>query len=359
MRFDWYNPSRIYFGVDASQKFSDLFEENGFEMSLVVCGRKSTKSLPLVTALAKKHAVFSEVEPNPSAKTVDAIASALKGKDCCVAVGGGSVMDAAKAAAAIATNGSKAYDYIDGKPFANKPLPCICIPTTAGTSSEISNYSVITDERSNQKRALGGEALYSFAAIEDPSLSYGMPPALAASTGLDAFSHCLESIVNVESNPISENNALKAISIISKRLPESVKGDRKARDDVFLGAMFAGLSFDATGTTSVHKISYAFTLGYGVPHGFACALTLPHLMEENRAKEKSKIEKIEAILGGNVKTKTLELMKSVGAPTTLREIGVKKADLEKIASRLDYSACRHDVLPVTKERVAKLLERIY
>ncbi|MBI5036177.1 iron-containing alcohol dehydrogenase [Candidatus Micrarchaeota archaeon] len=359
MKFSYFNPSRIFYGSDALQKTEELLEENNFSEALVVCGARATKNLPVTMELSKSHACYIDVNPNSPAKQVDEIASAAEGKDCIVAIGGGSVMDAAKAAAALVTNCGKTYDYLDGKEFTKKPLPCICVPTTAGTSSEISRYSVITDERKNQKKALGGEALYSFAAIEDPSLSYGMPPALAASTGLDAFSHCLESIVNVENNPISENNALKAISIISKRLPASVKGDKKARDDVFLGVMFAGLAFDQTGTTAVHKISYAFTLDYGVPHGFACALTLPHIMEENKKSAEEKIKRIESVLGGNVKKKTLELMKSVGAPTSLKEIGVKKEDLAKLASRIDYVECKHDVLPVTRERVARLLERIY
>lgn len=229
--------------------------------------------------------VVDDIEPNPSLQSLERICARI-GKariepQLIVALGGGSVIDSAKFLAA----GHCAYDPVvahleEGTPTANPALPLIAIPTTSGTGSDLTKWATIWDPVRGRKLSLNRDDLYPQAAVVDPRVTASLPWNLTLATGLDALSHALESIWNRNANPVTRGYAVQAARDILAGLPrlQADLGDKDARRLLALGATRAGLAFSNTQTALAHNISYAITLGHGVPHGIACSFCLPEVM---------------------------------------------------------------------------------
>ncbi|MBQ9941601.1 MAG: iron-containing alcohol dehydrogenase, partial [Christensenellaceae bacterium] len=221
------------------------------------------------------------VVPNPLLETADAAAALAREcrADCIIGIGGGSAMDTAKAAAAFAPAGISAAEYAAGRPLPAARLPLILIPTTAGTGSEVTNVSVLTDAKTAKRTSLVGNILYADTAIIDPALSETMPPRVAAASGMDALCHAIESFWNVRSSPVSQALSMEAARRILIHLESAVKGDPDAREEMSIAATIAGIAFNQTRTTVCHAVSYRLTAHYGIDHGLACAATLPGFVQ--------------------------------------------------------------------------------
>jgi len=229
--------------------------------------------------------VIENVHPNPDVAQLAAMYERFwQNADACdtvVALGGGSAIDTAKALIVGTAGGS--FDELlallaSGKPFTpSKIKTLIAIPTTAGTGSEVTPWATIWDAAKQKKYSLHLDCTWPKAAIVDPELMLTLPRSITVSTGLDALSHALESIWNVNANPISDTFAISAIHEIMACLPLLAKElDNKAlRSSMALAAMKAGLAFSNTKTALAHSISYEMTLRHGLPHGIACSFTLP------------------------------------------------------------------------------------
>jgi alcohol dehydrogenase len=227
-----------------------------------------------------------EVEPNPSfnglRKNCATFAQSKSEPQVIIALGGGSVIDTAKVVAGAGGDFALVQNFLEGKAGIETlhKLPIIAIPTTAGTGSEVTCWATAWDTDAKKKYSLAHARFYPEAAIVDPSLTLGVPPGLTMSTALDSLSHALESIWNVNANPVSTNHAVFAAREVMEVLPLLMKdlGNFNLRSRIMRAALFAGLAFSNTKTALAHSLSYYLTLHHGTVHGIACSFCLPAVM---------------------------------------------------------------------------------
>ncbi|MFN7962165.1 MAG: iron-containing alcohol dehydrogenase [Thermoanaerobaculia bacterium] len=234
---------------------------------------------------------FQEVEANPRAETVERIASAVSAfeADGVVGLGGGSVLDAAKAAAMLATNPGRLVDFEGRNRFSRPALPFIAIPTTCGTGSEVTWVSVITVPERRAKVSVKGDGMYPRVALVDAELLASLPGRLVAWTGADALTHALEATTGLVSNPASDALAAEAIELLWRYLPRAARdiaGDGEARRAVATASTLAGLAFGSADVAAVHCLSETLGGLYDLPHGLTNAVLLsPVLASHDKAVE--------------------------------------------------------------------------
>lgn len=246
---------------------------------------------------------FSDVKPNPRDTDCDAAANMIRDKkiDGILAVGGGSSMDTAKAVSILYTNGGTITDYEGAFTVKKTPLPIICIPTTAGTGSEVTFFSVITDIKRKFKMSILDYQIGPKLALLDPDLTASLPAPIAASTGMDALTHAIEAYTCRLANPITDGLALHAIKLISQNLVEAVYGkeNEQARENMLIGSLIAGIAFGNSDVASVHCISEAIGGIYDTPHGVANAIFLPYVFKHNMEANLSRHADVGYAMGVN------------------------------------------------------------
>jgi len=240
----------------------------------------------IATTVGKPAVVVRDVEANPSFKGLKlacrTFGSAIHQPEVIVAFGGGSVIDTAKALAVSLGDFANVQAILQGRSAAGETqaTPIIAVPTTSGTGSEVTCWATIWDTEAGKKYSLNRPDLYPEHAIVDPGTSLGVPRNLTLATGLDALSHALESLWNVNANPVSANHAVVAASELLDTLPKLLDrlDDIQLRARVAQASLFAGLAFSNTKTALAHSLSYYLTLHHGTVHGIACSFTLPAVM---------------------------------------------------------------------------------
>ena len=257
-----------------------------------------------------EYEVFSDVRPNPRDEDCCMTAELAKKINAQVIIGfgGGSSMDQCKATAALVTNGGTCKDW-DGIYLKENKLPVICIPTTAGTGSEVTFVAVITDpERKFKMSVFDPEKLVPNVAIADPELTLTLPPSLTASTGVDALTHAIEAYTCKVSQPITDALALHAIELISKNLKIAVEDGKNlaARENMMIGSVMAGIAFINSNVGAVHAISETIGAWYDTPHGVCNSIFLPYLMEYNLPVAEERLAVIAERMGIDPKGKTRE-----------------------------------------------------
>lgn len=347
-------PTKVIFGVDATKKVPSLCREQGFSRLFVVTGMTSTKKSLHLQALLTDLAslglvtqVFSDVEADPSVETVDSGAARLTafGADALIAFGGGSPMDAAKSMSMVSANGGSIFDYMrGGKTFVKPGLPLICIPTTAGTGSEVTASAVTTDKLSKQKIGIGHDFQLPKYAIIDPVVQASMPSAVTAATGLDALTHAIEAYVALKANPMTDGLALTAIKLIADNLRLACANgeDLVARANMAMASLIAGVAFANAGLGAVHAIAHPVGAQFAVAHGTANGIVLPYVMDYCLMANYPKFREIAIAMGKDVSGLNLrdaaalsveaveELKLDVGIAARLSDIGVPAAALEDI-----------------------------
>ncbi|MCF7927504.1 MAG: iron-containing alcohol dehydrogenase [Spirochaetales bacterium] len=337
--------------------------------------------------------IYSKVTANPKDSEVMAIAALFHDFQAgmVVAVGGGSAIDAAKAAVLTAGLGGEPAlfqdrDQVDSllsKARENKSAsiipPLIAVPTTAGTGSEVTFSSVITDTTRNTKFTIKTPAIAPALAIIDPQLTHTLPPALTAATGMDALTHAIEAYTSQASEPISDACALHAAGLLSRRLPTAVKDgkDSRARSAVMSGSLLAGLAFSHADVGAVHCIAEALGGLYDIPHGAANSVCLPEVMEFNLARGESadlSIADRYAALSAAMSTDESEepknsalsainrvrwLSAEVGLPD-FSSFAVPPEDIPLIAERAASNGSNENNIPVyTKQDYTQILEKLF
>jgi len=290
-------------------------------------------------------------EPEPDEADAAGRTARKEGCDLVVGVGGGSAMDLAKAAAVLAVNDGKARDYL-GVGLVPKPgLPTIMVPTTAGTGSEVTWTAVFTDRRAKTKGGINSPYLYPDLALLDPELTLTLPPEVTATTGLDALCHAIESFTSVKANPMSDMVALEAIGLIAEYLPQAVADGRnlEARENMLLASLLAGLGLANAGVTAVHALSYPLGAVYGVPHGLANALLLPHVMRFNCLGSPDKFALIAEIMGEDVE----DLSPREAARLAAEAVAELMDDL-RLPEGLDFLNIPEDSFPKLAEKALTL-----
>ncbi|MFB4164252.1 iron-containing alcohol dehydrogenase [Alteribacillus sp. JSM 102045] len=347
--YTYYMPTKLEVGADKSKNVGELISPYVKKKVFIITDEGIIKAglLADIFASMEKHAldyeVFDQVEPNPNDELVKRGLSHLEPSegDVLLAVGGGSSIDTAKAIALMATNEGDILDYEGSDKVEKAPLSIISIPTTAGTGSEVTASTVITNSKTFFKAAIVSPYLYPDLAIVDPSLTLNCPPSITASTGMDALTHAIESYVSKQSNPISQALALQAIKMIKENLPKAylVGNDMESRSNMLEASMIAGFAFSQTRLGNVHAISHSFGGIFNIPHGIANATILPFILHYNIPACPEKMKNIAKALGANVTgvsideaaNKVLEevvkLNQLLDIPSNVKELGV---DLDKL-----------------------------
>jgi alcohol dehydrogenase len=281
-----------YLGSGAVAKLPGILGGAGSDAAVVVtdAGLAATPVVDRVTSVLDAAGIpvtlFSGVQPNPTtgdlAAGADAVAATgpARARVVLVAVGGGSPIDAAKGIALAAVNPQRGRDLDYRGQFARRALPIVAVPTTAGTGAETNAFGVVTDPQTRRRFYVGHASSLPAAAILDPDLTTGLPPAVTAASGMDALTHALESYLSVRANPWSDGIALQVIRMIATHLPRAHAdgGDLEARAQMLLAAHMAGVGMATTGLGLCHAIGHAIGGRFGIAHGVALTAVLPQVL---------------------------------------------------------------------------------
>lgn len=327
----------------------------------------------LLRAAGVETVLFEGVEGDPSAETVDCgVAAALDGAcDLVVAAGGGSAIDAGKAVAGIAANGGLAHDYLEGREIVRAPLPCVAVPTTAGTGAEVTKNAVITDRYRGRKQSIRHRLLVPSAAIVDPELTFSLPPAPTAATGMDALAQLVEPYVSKRSTPLTDALALHGMRIAGSCLARAVRdgGDAEARAGMSFAALLSGMALANAGLGAAHALSHPLGVRFGIPHGCGCAILLPRVMEFNLPAAAAKYAHVAAALGEDVRGLAVDdaarravervrrLAAEIGIPAGLSAFGVREGDLAAIAREARGSSLDGNPVEAGETELVGILRR--
>lgn len=345
-------PTRLVFGEGAANEAGRELTGLGARNVLVVSDTGLVRAgivqplCGILEAAGLGHATFTDVEANPSVETVERCLAVYLSQNCdaLLAVGGGSPMDTAKAVGILASNGGSIRDY-EGVGKVQNPLPpFVAVPTTVGTGSEVTFFDVITDVQRQFKMAIASPLLPARVALLDPLLVAGLPPALVASTGMDALTHAIESYTSKLAHAFSEALALHAVELIAHQLRAAVQGDRTARGILLCASSLAGMAFNTTRLGDCHAMAHPLGGVCGLPHGVANAILLPHVMEFNRPYAEARLARLAQALGVATDSLTQSQAASaavdavrclgvdVGIPPRLRDLGVTEQVIPQMAA---------------------------
>jgi alcohol dehydrogenase len=346
-------PTDVHFGFGVARSLPERVKSLGGHKIFLVTdpGVRGAGVLDGVTEALQQASicftVYDRVTADSGSELINAAVDELKTSesDIVVGIGGGSSLDTAKAVAAMATNPGSLLDYLGLHKVRERPLPVIAIPTTAGTGSEVSLWSVFTDDARQLKVAIGGVLMYPAMALCDPELTMNLPASLTASTGMDALAHAIECYTNNACQPISAALALQAIELIGANLRSAALNgrDRQARYAMMLASTMAGMAMNPTRLGLAHAL--AMPLGswdLKIPHSIAIAVTLPVVMQFNYPAAPERFVKVARALGQRVEgLSALEaagraaaavacLAKEIGIPEKLSEFGLSEQRIPEV-----------------------------
>ena len=344
-------PQDIVFGVGSLKRLPELLEKSGSKKMMVVSDRGLEKLgvvqkvLDIVEAEGIETVSFLDILPNPTVDMVNAATKVYKesGATSIVALGGGSPMDVAKAVGVLARYGGSITEY-EGAHLVPGPIePIIAIPTTAGTGSEVTAFSVITDTSRNYKLTVFSYELLPKYALLDPEMIMSVPPMVAASCGIDALIHAWEAYTSLGASPFSDAMAEKAMELIGGNIRRFVANRKDAACAMMSGSMFAGIAFDWARLGDVHAMSHPVSAFFGVQHGVANSILLPVIVEYNALADHGRYEKIynyiseekEPVKDFKPEMLVEEIKKlnaSLGIPKTLSEVGVTEDKIPQMAA---------------------------
>jgi alcohol dehydrogenase len=376
--FDFHTPTRVKFGPGTLGSLGELARELGARRVLLVtdhgleaAGHPQRAQGSLENA-GLEVCVFDEVEENPTSRHVEAGAMFARplGIDLIVSVGGGSAMDCAKGINFLVTNGGQMSDY-KGFGKAKKPmLPSIGVPTTSGTGSEAQSYALIADEQTHLKMACGDRKAAFAIAILDPEVTVSQPAKVTALTGIDALSHALESFVTTKRSPVSQIFAREAWKLLEGNLERVMKdpGDLEARGAMQVGAYLAGSAIENSMLGACHACANPLTAHYGVTHGLAIGIMLPHVLRFNSSSVAGSLydeltEEVGLRNGQPAKaadvlaSRIAELMQLAGLPTRLGACGISDGILPLLAEEANQQwTARFNPRPVGETELLGLYQ---
>lgn len=350
--FSFSIPQDICVGRGSLKNLPDFAKKLGGKHAFIISGPHLNKMG--VVGTCKKNLenagipvdTFTETEGNPSVETVDKAAAKMKacGADFIVALGGGSPMDVAKAVGVIVKYGGSITEYEGADKVPGKIVPLIAIPTTAGTGSEVTAFSVITDHSRDYKLTVFSYELIPAYAILDADLIATAPESIAAACGIDAMVHALEAYISKAASPFSDAMAEKALELIGSSIRQYVadRRNKEAAENMLVGSLFAGIAFSWARLGDVHAMSHPVSAHFDVAHGVANAILLPIIVEYNAPEDQGKYLKIYNYISdsrmeaGLFKPEMLaellkDLNKKLGIPSGLKEVGVTEDKFDAMA----------------------------
>ena len=351
-----------YHGAGAVAEVGKELASRGFKKALVCCGKHIIKSgeinkiLDPMTAEGVAHEIYNDIKPNPTIENVQNGVAAFKAAqaDCIVAVGGGSIMDTAKAIGVIINNPEFAdVRSLEGvAPTKKHAVFTVAVPTTAGTAAEVTINYVITDVEKRRKFVCVDTNDIPEVAVVDPEMMESMPAPLTAATGMDALTHAIEGYITKGAWEMTDMFHLEAIRLISSNLRDAVKNDPDGRKGMALGQYIAGMGFSNVGLGVVHSMAHGLSALYDTPHGVACAIILPTGLEFNAECSGEKyreiaramgVEGVDAMTQDEYRAAAINAVKKlsedVGIPANLKGI-LKEEDVAFLTESAYADACR-------------------
>jgi len=381
-RFEFASAGRIIFGAGVFKELGSTAKNLGHR-ALIVTGRTARHAdfvSAQLTSATLASSVFS-VTGEPDIQTIEkGVAQAkAEGADLIIGVGGGSSIDTAKAIAAIAANDGSLFDYLEvvgrGQPLQKSALPCIAIPTTAGTGSEVTRNAVIASPEHRVKASIRHVSMLPRLALVDPQLTLDMPPLLTACTGMDALTQLLEAFVCSRSNPIADSFCREGLARVARSLKIAFQNGRDlpAREDMSLAALLSGLALANAGLGAVHGLAGPLGGMFDAPHGALCAALLPQVMTINLAAISNRapnhpaarrFEEIARILTGNPRATaadaaawTAETARELSIPT-LSHYGVTTSHFEELTAKASAaSSMKANPILLTATEITEILRR--
>jgi alcohol dehydrogenase class IV len=372
VRFEFATPARILFGPGTLAEVAPAARAMG-SRALLVTGRRPR--------LAGLEGVLFQVPGEP---TVDAVREGVKllraeRCDLVISVGGGSAIDAGKAIASMAANSGEPLDYLEvvgrGQAIQHPSLPFIAVPTTAGSGTEVTRNAVLVATEHKQKASLRSPLMLARLAVIDPELTYDLPPALTAATGLDALTQLIEPLVSVRANAMTDAVCVDGMRRVARSLPRAYANghDADARLDMSLASLFGGLALANAGLGVVHGFAAPIGGAFVAPHGAVCAALLPHVMEANLRALRSRASQAQALLRYREVARILtgrsdaqaedgiewvaRLVRELGIPS-LGAYGIRPEDVSDLtANALQASSTKANPVVLTSDEMAGLLSR--
>ena len=350
--FSYHIPTQIEFGNGAIARLPEFVKALGGSRVLVV-GDPGVQRVGLIdrvqailTGASIFNAVYADVESDPATRSVDegTVHGKANGCDLVVGIGGGSALDTAKAIGLMLVNDGNIKDYVGIGKVPRAGAPVIAVPTTAGTGSELTIWSVLSDKVAKAKISVGSVLNCPAIALLDPELTLSLPPQITAATGMDALTHALESYVNTATQPISEAMSEQAMTLIARSLRKAVAdgSDVQARGDMLLASTIAAMAFNSTRLGLVHAFAMPLGAKFGIPHGLVNAIMLPEVMRFNHLAKPRKFARIAEIFGEKTAGLSVEgaaalsvsaiekLKLDVGITAKLSNFGVTKGRFDEI-----------------------------
>ncbi|SHJ89126.1 alcohol dehydrogenase/alcohol dehydrogenase [Clostridium amylolyticum] len=382
--FQFYLSTAVDFGCGKIKNLRNYIKQYNAKNVIVVTD-KNLQEIgllePIIEELQKcdvLYKIFNKVEPNPEIHIIDEGAAFAKkeSSNMIIAVGGGSSIDTGKGISIMAVNEGSVYDYLDGrgenkKEIKNQPIPLIAIPTTSGTGSEVSMYSVITDENTRIKDSLTSVLIYPKVAIVDPEMTIKLPPRVTAHTGLDVLGHALEAYTSSIQNPLTNVWALEAIKLVFENLPEAVsKNTIQSRENMAFASVMAGSAMSHCGATIPHGLGCPLSGHCNLPHGLTVGILQIPMIEYNKEVLKDKFLDVVKYVNPTIEIsenmaadKLIEMIKDLFVKISVEETLDKKLIDEETIKAMVKDAAIHgctglNIVPLNNENIQGIYNKV-
>jgi alcohol dehydrogenase class IV len=373
---NWSYPTSIRFGAGRISEIADACNTAGISKPLLVTDRGlanlpiTQDTLALLDDAGLGCALFADVDPNPNEKNLEQGLKAFNdgGHDGVIAFGGGSGLDLGKVIAFMCGQTRPVWDYEDvgdwwTRADADKIVPIIAVPTTAGTGSEVGRAGVLSNSETHEKKIIFHPKILAAVVICDPELTVGMPAAITAGTGMDAFAHCLEAYCSPHYHPMSQGIAVEGMRLVKEYLPRAYADatDIEARAHMMSAAAMGATAFQK-GLGAIHALSHPIGAFYNSHHGTTNAVVMAPVLKFNRVAIETRIEALAAYLGiagdfDGFYNYVVELNASLGIPANLTELGVTDPDLDwLVESALKDPSVGGNPVEMTKDNTRTLFE---
>ena len=373
---NWSYPTSIRFGAGRISELADACQTAGMSKPLLITDRGlanlpiTQNALDLLSQAGLGRAMFAEVDPNPNENNLAAGLEAYRagGHDGVIAFGGGSGLDLGKVVAFMCGQTRPVWDYEDvgdwwTRADADKIAPIICVPTTAGTGSEVGRAGVLSNSVTHEKKIIFHPKLLAAVVICDPELTVGMPAAITAGTGMDAFAHCLEAYCSPHYHPMSQGIAVEGMRLVKENLPRVYAdgNDIEARAHMMSAAAMGATAFQK-GLGAIHALSHPIGAFYNSHHGTTNAVVMAPVLKFNRVAIEERIEALAAYLGiaggfDGFYDYVVALNASLGIPANLTELGVTDPDMDwLVASALKDPSVGGNPVEMTEANTRALFE---
>lgn len=367
MNFQWHMPIKLMFGAGCLDRLPKVIDELGGKRVVLVAGESAMERSGVLDRLQKMLSginlkVHSGVRANLPIGDCDDIIRSVREHDAdlVVGLGGGSVLDGAKTAAWIGPTDGWARDYLSGRQ-SGPGIPFVAVPTTSGTGSEVTPFSILMDVEEKKKLSMGSSAAMAKVAIVDPKLTLTLPPDQTAATGLDALSHAFESYWSKFASPLSDAMAREAITTALDHLETAYKTpqDLEARTGMSLAAVTAGLALSQTATAALHGITYPLTARHGIPHGMACAFLMREVLAVNfhhldTKKQQRLLRHMKSKTIGAAVDLLTDLYVALDVPESLEDLKIPETEIDRFVEEASPKNLDRNITPISREKILEL-----